>query len=755
MSMLGTRVVRREDPALVTGASMYVDDVRLPGVLEVAFVRSSEPHARVVDVDISGAVEMTGVVAVHTNRTLGMPPRPPMLPDIDPTFTRPALADEVVRFVGEPIAVVVARDRATAIDAAEAIVVEYEALPPVVGSANALSDEVVLFPAAGSNVMHRVAVGNSEGDPVAGADVIVRRTIVNHRMAPSPIEPRTIAAEWSEGRMSVYASTQGASGLRLVVAGLLGLDPDQVRVRYRDVGGGFGAKGMPHPEELVVVWLARLLDGAVRWAETRTENLLAMGHARDQVHEMAIGADREGRLVGLDIRMVQDGGAYPWVSTFLPRLTGMMAVGVYDIPLVRFAAVVVATSTTPVGAFRGAGRPEAAYAIERIMDELAAEIGLDPAELRRRNFYRPEQFPLTTPSGAQYDCGDYEEALDRVLGAADYARLRRLQTEALADEASPLLGIGMATYVEVTNVTPSADAVDIELMPNGDVRVLTGSSPQGQGHLTTWAMLAADRLGVPIDRVDVISGDTDIVPPGAGVGGSRSAQSLGSTVVEAADELIEQARREAARQFEADPDDIVFDRDSGAFHVAGAPALAAGWSDIATRASGRLAVSSANGGRAATFPFGAHVAVVEVDRETGAVQVVRFIAVDDCGTVINPMLAEGQVHGGIASGIAQALFEQVVYTEDGIPLTSTFADYGIVSAAELPSFETVPMETPTPVNPLGAKGIGESGTIGAMPAVVNAVVDALAHLGVRHLDTPLTAESVWRTMNAARQEQEG
>jgi carbon-monoxide dehydrogenase large subunit len=748
MSMIGTRVVRREDPALLTGASLYVDDVRLEGEAFVAFARSTEPHARVRGVDVSEAEAMPGVIVVHIAATLGAADRPPLLPDIDAVFARPLLARDVVRFVGEPVAVVIAETREQALDAAEAIIVDYDPLPVVLDPEESLTSEVLLFEGAPSNAMLTLAPTTDE-DVLDGADVVVRARITNHRMAPAPIEGRTITAHWDGERMTVWASTQGAFDLRMIVAYLLSLDPSLVRVRYRDVGGGFGAKGLPHAEELTVVWLARQVGRPLRWAETRTENLLAMGHARGQVHDLAIGATRDGRIVGLDVRVVQDGGGYPHTAIFLPRLTGLMASGVYNIPKVRFEAVVAATNTNPVGAFRGAGRPEAAFAIERAVELLAAELGMDAVALRRKNFYAPGDFPLTTACGAPYDSGDYATALDKVLAALDYDGLRAEQAKRRANGTTQLLGVGLAVYVEITNVSPTGDAADLRLRADGTLEVRTGSAPQGQGHLTTWAMLASDRLGIPLDRIEVLCGDTDTMPVGAGVGGSRSAQALGSTVVEAAGELIATAREHAARLLEADPADVLLDAERGVFHVVGAPAIARSWDELAGAVPEPLSASASNEGRPPTFPFGAHAAVVEVDADTGATRVVRFVAIDDCGTVVNPLIAEGQVHGGIASGIAHALFEHIVYSEDGIPLTTTFAEYGIPSAAELPSFETIDMETPSPMNPLGAKGIGESGTIGAMPAVANAVIDAVSHLGIRHIDTPLTPMRVWAAIQAA------
>ena len=479
--------------------------------------------------------------------------------------------------------------------------------------------------------------------------------------------------------------------------------------------------------------------------------MVSMGHGRGQVQTVTLGGTRDGQLLAYRLEILQDGGAYPHMGAILPFAGRIMASGVYDIPSVEFSSRSVATNTTPTGAYRGAGRPEATAAIERAIDLFAAEAGLDPAEVRRRNVVAPDAFPFTTPTGTVYDSGDYGTAIDKALEAAGYEQLRAEQARRRAEGDRRLLGIGVSCYVEITGVMGGPEYGSVELLPDGGARVVTGSTPYGQGHVTAWAMLVEARTGIPMDRVEVVYGDTDLVPSSEVTGGSRSLQIAGSAVHVASGMLVEMATERAADLLEAAPQDVVLDAGSGRFHVVGSPAVSVGWDDVALTLDGAepmLAVSdfAAPG---PTFPFGAHVAVVEVDADTGKVDLLRMVACDDAGVILNPLLVDGQVHGGLAQGAAQALFEQVVYDDDGNPLTTTFADYSLPSAAELPSFERIELQTPTPVNPLGAKGIGESGTIGATPAVQSAVIDALAHLGVRHLDMPLTPEKVWRAITSA------
>jgi aerobic carbon-monoxide dehydrogenase large subunit len=771
MSILGTRVVRTEDPRLLTTGGTYVEDLRVPeldGAAQVTFVRSPLAHALITGIDVSAARDEPGVVAVLTGQDLDDLPQPP---DDDGTaeeagaesgeggpgarggqFNEPLLAGDRVRFVGDPVAIVLTDGRYQGEDIAELVSVDYEPLPPVVGTAAALAGDTLLFPPAGTNV---AAAGGAEAfDESAfdGCEAVVERTIINQRVAPIPLEVRAAAAVWRDGRLTVWASTQNAQIARASLAGALGIDQAAIRVIAPDVGGGFGAKIGIDREAIAVAWAARRTGRPARWVETRSENLVGMTHGRDQVQSLKIGGTRDGRILAYRLDIVQDTGAYPRMSGFLPTLTSLMAAGVYDIPRVETAYRVVVTNTTPIAAYRGAGRPEATAAIERAVDLFAAEIGMDPAEVRRRNVVPPDKFPFKTASGAQYDTGKYAEALDTALEAAGYAGLRAEQAKR-RDSGDPVqLGIGLATYVEITAGDATAgETARLAVHDDGSATVYTGSSAHGQGHHTAWAMLVQEELGIPMEQVDVIHGDTDLIPTGVGTFGSRSLQLGGSAVHKAAIEVKDEARRLAAEMLEASEADLLLDTGSGLWQVRGDPATGLSWGQVAGHAGGDGLVADVEfKGDRATFPFGAHVAVVEVDVETGKVRFIRHVTVDDAGPVLNPVLAEGQRHGGIAQGAAQALLEEVRYDADGNPTTSTLADYAAITAAELPGFELVTMETPTPLNPLGVKGIGEAGTIGAAPAVQNAVVDALAYLGVRHIDMPTTPERVWTAIVEAQ-----
>jgi carbon-monoxide dehydrogenase large subunit len=748
-SILGTRVQRVEDPKLLTVGGSYVADLDVPGAAHVVYVRSSMAHARLVSVDVSAAREMPGVIGVFTNDDVGLPALPPMLPFMDQRLVRPRLASGTVRYVGDPVVAVVAETYAQAVDAADAVEIEYDPLPVLVDAEAALApDAPLVTPEIGSNIAAAVP-----GAPIdfSGCDVVVEQRIVNCKVAPVPMEPRASAVRWEpDGRLTVWACTQMPHMTKTLLAAFNGLEPDTVHVVTPDVGGGFGSKFGAFPEEALLPWLARAVGRPVRWVETRTESMLNLPHGRAQFHRAKLGGTRDGRLLAYQLDVVQDAGAYPNFGGMMPLMTMTMTSGVYDIPTVSFSAQTVATNTVSIGAYRGAGRPEAAATIERMVELFAHEAGLDPIEVRRRNFIPPEAFPFTTPTGGNYDSGAYAAALDRVLEAAGYAELRAEQARRRAAGDRRLLGIGLSVYVEITNPDGGGEYGSIEVDVRGHAIVRTGSSSHGQGHETAWAMLASDLTGIPIAHIEVRHGDTDEVPRGGGTGGSRSLQAGGSAVLRASEQLVEAARERAAQLLEAAVGDVVLDTASGEFHVAGAPgARRVGWGEVAAaQAGGTLFAETDFSPGGATFPFGAHLAVVEVDQDTGRVDVVRFVAVDDAGRIVNPLLLEGQIHGGLAGGIAQALMEEFRYDADGNPLTATLADYGIISAAELPSFELHEMQTPTDRNPLGAKGIGESGTIGSTPAVQNAVCDALAHLGVRHIDIPLTAEKVWRAINA-------
>lgn len=753
MSILGNRVLRKEDPKFLTTGGTYVDDLDIEGAAHVTYVRSTIAHARITSIDVDEARAAPGVLGVFTADDIDLAPEPASIPIVNQDMRRPFLARDVVRFVGEPVVAVVTEEKYQGADAAEMVWIDYDPLPALVDPEAALESDTVLFPEVGSNVCLELAFGRRD-DLFADCDVVVEQRMVNQRVAPCPLEVRAAASRWEDdGRLTHWASTQAPHSVRDKVARVYGLDPDQVRVIAPDVGGGFGAKIGDYPEETLLPALARLLGRPVKFVETRSESMVALGHGRAQVQQVQIGGTRDGRITAYRLEVIQDAGAYPGMGAVLPYMTRTMLTGVYDIPAAEFNCRSVVTTTTPTTAYRGAGRPEATAAIERAIDIYAAEIGIDPAEVRRRNLVAPDAFPFRTPVGTTYDCGDYERALDLALDAAGYAELRAEQARRRTDpDATTLLGIGVCAYVEITGGAPDTEFGSVEITSEGKAVVRTGTSPHGQGHVTAWSMLVSEQLGIPLDDIEVIHGDTDQVPHGIGTMGSRSLQRGGVAVNQAAGEVVEQAKRLAADLLEAAVDDIVLDPAAGVFHVAGAPAVSRDWTELAAASTDSDPLRSEVMFRpeSATFPFGAHVSVVEVDRETGRVEILRHVACDDAGRILNPLLAEGQVHGGVAQGIAQALLEEFRYDDDGNPVTANLADYAFVTAAELPSFELVSMETPTPVNELGAKGIGESGTIGSTPAVQNAVVDALASLGVRHIDMPVSPERVWSAIEAAR-----
>ncbi|MGY1823872.1 xanthine dehydrogenase family protein molybdopterin-binding subunit [Geodermatophilus sp. SYSU D00079] len=757
MSILGTRVVRTEDPLFLTRGATYTDDLvddRLTGALHATFVRSQIAHGRVLSVDASAAREAPGVVAVYTAEDCAdLAPLPAGLPMVPPAMQRPWLATDKVRFVGDIVAVVLTEDRYQGEDAAELVSVDIDPLPAVVSTADAAKDDVLLFEEAGTNVA-AVFGGPPPEDFFAGCEVVVRQAVKNQRVAPVPLETRAAAAAWGEdGRVTIWCTNQGAQQAKGEIAGWLGEDPANVHLITPDVGGGFGAKIGADPEYAFVAWLARKAGRPVRWTENRSENLLGMLHGRAQDQVVTIGGRRDGTVEAYAIHVDQEAGAYPRVGIILPTLTMLMAAATYAFPKVHASARALVNNATSIGAYRGAGRPEATAAVERAMDMFAAEIGMDPAEVRRKNLVPSFSEPHTTPSGATYDSGEYVAALDKALEAAGYQELRAEQARRREAGDVRQLGIGLSTYVEITGADTglgAAESAELEVHPDGTATVLTGTSPHGQGHATAWAMLASDQLGIPVEKITVLHGDTDRIPRGGGTMGSRSLQQGGAAVHQAATELIELARQRAAEQLEADPADLEVDLTSAGLSVRGTPGAGITFAQLAEKEP--LVVQTRFEAAAPTFPFGAHVAVVEVDTESGKAELQRLVAVDDAGIIVNPLLAEGQRHGGFAQGVAQALLEEVLYDADGNPQTATLADYPFVSATELPSFELVDMATPTPINPLGAKGIGEAGTIGSTPAVHNAVIDAVAHLGVRHIDMPTTPMKVWRAIQQAQQE---
>jgi aerobic carbon-monoxide dehydrogenase large subunit len=759
MSILGTRVLRTEDPRFLTTGGVYTEDLtdeRLAGACHVFFVRSPVAHARIRGIDKTAALATPGVLGVYTAADVaGLPAIEPIMAGlVNAKMTRPMLAGDKVRFVGEPVAVVVTEDPYQGEDAIELVDVDYDPLPAVIDFDDAFAGEVLLFEDAGTNVAANFGdAGSFEQDLFDGCDAVVRYTFTNQRVAPAPMESRAAAAAWGEdGRLVSWIPSQGAQGARDDLVKYLGLEEGQVRMITPDVGGAFGAKFGADPEHVLVAWVARQLGQPARWTETRFENLVAMTHGRAQRHTITIGGSKDGDVKAYRLEIVQDAGAYPRIGAILPFLTILMASGPYDIPRAEAVGTTVTTNTTPVGAYRGAGRPEATAALERAFDLFAAEIGMDPAEVRRRNLLPTFTEPHQTSFGALYDSGDYVAALDKALEAAGYAELRAEQARRRENGDVTQLGIGVACYVEITGggdeSGPPSENATVEVHADGTATILTGTSPHGQGHSTAWAMIASEELGIPVENFTVKWGDTDLIPVGGGTGGSRSLQQGGAAVQQASRELLDVARERAAAALEASADDLHFDVSRSAFAVAGDPEASVPLTDLAK--DERLFVYSIFTAPGATFPFGTHVAVAEVDTETGKPTLTRVITVDDAGVVLNPLLAEGQRHGGIAQGAAQALLEEFVYDADGNPLTASFADYPIVSATELPSFELALMETPTSYNPLGVKGIGEAGTIGATPAVQSAIVDAVAHLGVRHVEMPTTAMRIWRAIQTAR-----
>jgi carbon-monoxide dehydrogenase large subunit len=754
MSILGNRVLRTEDDRFLRGQGRYVENLPVEGAATITFVRSLLAHAKINGIDASAAEALPGVQVLTAADVDLAPFGPPPLPGLNEQMGRPLVAGDVVRFVGEIVAIVVSEDRATGADAAELVHVDYDPLPAVVDPDDALKDETLLFPEAGTNVAARTRPADGADDLFEGCDVVVSGSLLSQRMAPCPLEPRSIAAEFGDdGRLTAWLCTQTPHQDRHVLGLTLGLDDSQVRVIAPDVGGGFGAK-MLLTEDILVCWLARKLGRPVRWTETRSESMLALPHGRAMRLDYTIGGTKEGKVLAYKLDVLADCGAYPTLGAFLANLTALMSSGVYDIARIEAQGTTVVTNTTHVSAFRGAGRPEATQAIEVAIDRFAAEVGLDPAEARRRNYIAKDAFPHKTASGADYDCGDYEGALDLALRSAGYDELRSEQRRRRDEGGTKQLGIGLSSYVEITNPLGEGELGEVEITPDGGAILRTGSFSHGQGHETTFAMIAAERLGLPIEKITVHKGDTDDVASGTGTYGSKSTQIGGTASRIAADTVVEQAKQLVADYLEANPADVVLDTGLGKFHVAGTPEPSLSWAELAERSAGDGRLGELKAAHEfqgnPTFPFGTHIAVVEVDTETGHVELQRMVCVDDAGRLVNPLIAEGQVHGGVATGVAQALYEHYVFGEDGTPLTGNLVGYAFPSAAELPSWEAVEMETPTPANPLGAKGIGESGTIGATPAVYNAVVDALSPFGVREVDMPANGENVWRALEEAK-----
>jgi aerobic carbon-monoxide dehydrogenase large subunit len=763
--MVGSRVKRREDPRLITGRGTYVDDIELVRMTHMAVVRSEHAHARLLSVDVEKARSMPGVLLVMTADDVPVPSMPGVPVDPEKAPPHPPLAKDKVRYVGDAIAVVIAESRYQARDAAEAIEVEYEPLPAVVDPERATDpDAPQIHDTIEKNVAYFWNVQSGDVDAAfANAPVKVSQKMLSQRLMAVPLEGRAILADYRPGpeTLTVWYSTQVPHLSKTNFSALLGIPEQNVRVIAPEVGGGFGAKLELYAEDVLAILASRQLGRPVKWSDTRSENLQAMTQGRGQVAEYELAADNDGKILGLRAKITADLGAYLQVFTALvPTFSGLMAPGVYDIQNLDLQITGVFTNKMATAAYRGAGRPEATYYIERMMDILADELGMDPVEVRRRNFIRPEQFPYTTASGLVYDSGDYEKTTQKCLEMLGYDELRREQER--KRQEGKLVGIGISTWAEICGFAPSAampgtggwEYALVKVERTGKVTVHTGASPHGQGQETSFAQVVADQFGIPIEDIVVLHGDTSIVSHGLGTFGSRAVAVGGAAVFNAAVEVREKVKQIAAHMMDASEDDL--ELAGGQVRVKGSPDRAKSWAEVVGAAYAAIGLPEGmEPGLEAksyfeppnfTFPFGTHAAVVEIDRETGRVDLVRYVGVDDCGTVINPLLVDGQVHGGLVQGIAQALTEEVVYDENGQLLTGTLMDYAVPTAELLPRFETANTVTPTPVNPLGAKGIGEAGTIAASPTVANAVIDALSPLGIRHIDMPFKSEKIWRAM---------
>lgn len=756
-SILGAAVKRTEDPRFITGAGEYLGDMHLDGEVWMVPVRSIVAHGELTDVDIDMASDVPGVVKVYRAGDLDVAPMPVGAPGVDAAAARPTIATGRVRFVGDIVAVVVAETERAAIDAASLVWADIEPLPTVTTPAEgAAANAPLIFEALETNVIY------DRGEPVDGvlddADVVIETTIANQRIAAVPLEPNgALAQSRDDGGLDIWLGSQNAHSQRRDLSKVLGLDQSMIRVRVPDIGGGFGAKIALYPEHALCAAIALDLDRPVRWQETRTENMLAMNHGRAQTTEVRLGATREGLITGIALRVTQDGGAYPVFGSYLPAITKRMAVGPYLIPKAEYRWRTVLTNTTPIHAYRGAGRPEATMALERAMDQLAAELGMDPAEVRRRNFIPADDFPHTTVVRERYDSGDYVTALELALEKGGYEEARRAQQARRYSGVRLQMGIGVSSYVEITAPAGREDWGAVEVDTDGSATVFSSAVSQGHSHETTFPQIVSEILKIPHERIRFVQGDTDLIPHSGGTMGSRSLQIAGSAVFGAGERALHKAREVYAFHAEAGLDDVV-QFDDGRIGVVGVPASAMTLAEVATIAaeSTNLPMDMEPGLRGeemweqdeATIPFGTHLCIVEVDTDTGAVRILRHIACDDAGTILNRMVVDGQVHGGVAQGIGQALFEEVRYDE-GNPLTGNLTSYLIPNAESMPSVEVSHTETPTPENPLGAKGVGEAGTIGSTPAIVNAVIDALAPYGIRHLDMPLTPNKIWEAIRSS------
>jgi carbon-monoxide dehydrogenase large subunit len=769
MSLVGAKVLRKEDPRLLTGRAQFVDDLKPTNVAFAQFVVSEHAHANILSIDTRDALKMPGVLGVWTSHDfVNYPDLPGGLPDLE----RPPLATGRVRWAGEPVAVVVAEDRYAAADAVAAVRVDYEVLPAVTTIAEAVApDAPLLFPHHGSNALVTVPMVDDLERIMESCDMRATLHLVNQRCAVVPIEPMGCLADWTLEGLTMWATFQAPHHLRNKLAAWLNIPQTQCRVIAPAVGGGFGAKIVWSPELFVTPLLSKWTGRPVKFMQSRTEAMLQMTHGRDQEHDLEVGFDKNGKIKALRFVVTQNLGAYADPTGLgLPVLTGWMAAGCYKVPKVQTAFRSVVTNTTPVAAYRGAGRPEATYSIERLVDLVADRTGLDPVEVRMRNFIQPNEFPYETHNEAViYDSGNFPEALRECVRLLDYDAEKARQAAHRSDPTKPLVGIGFSTWIEIAGFGPNGslegfghlaswESAQVRIHPDGSCTLFIGSSPHGQGTETVVSQIASDELGISFDRINVVHGDTATVIQGIGTMGSRSVPMVGSATKVASQRLLVRAKKIAAHLLEAAEEDLEVADD--AFSVKGSPGKKVGWSDVALASfqplrlppelqagtlEERLFQESPN----FSYPSGAYGCVVEIDRRTGKVKVAKMILVDDCGVVINPLLAEGQVHGGAAQGIAQALYEEMKYDPDtGQPITSNLVDYLIPSAPDLPGFIPGRINTPCPNNPLGAKGIGESGAIGSPPSVVNAIVDALSHLGIEHLDMPVLPEKIWAAMNS-------
>jgi carbon-monoxide dehydrogenase large subunit len=778
--LVGQRVKRREDPRLIQGRGTYVDDIALVGMQHLAFKRSDVAHARITSIDTSAAEAIDGVEAVFTGAQIAKFLAPMPIGTPFPSPDHRAVAVDIVRYSGEPVAVVVARDRYVARDAADAILVSYDPLPAVVDVEQAMTGQpTVIHPDFKNNLAVAlvpsgtgVAADGSKVDDSAidaafkNAEVVISQRMVNQRLAPNTMEPRGVVAHFEPGKgtMTIWSSTQNPHILRTFIAALTGLGQDQVRAIAPEVGGGFGAKINIYGEEYVAAALSKQLGIPLKWVEDRSEAFVATIHGRDILGYVDIAAKRDGTVLGLKLRLIADIGAYNMLLTAaIPTLTMMMANATYNIPAVRATLTEVFTNKTPTDAYRGAGRPEATYFVERAMDMLARELKMDPAELRRKNFIKPGQFPFATQTGAVYDSGNYEKALDLALKNAQWDRLKAERDAARAQ--GRLVGLGLAMYVEVCGIGPSAalptggwEHSQVTIERDGRISATTGASPHGQGNETTFAQMLADQFGVPFEHITILHGDTGVVKQGIGTFGSRSQAVGGTALLMAGAKVKKKMAKFAAALFEAHEDDLVFE--NGMISVKGAPASAKPFASVAAYAyvpvplpdglepglSDEAFFEPTNN----TYPFGCHISMLEIDRDTGEPKLLKLVAIDDAGNLINPLIVEGQIHGGLAQGVGQAMIEEVVYGEDGQLLTGSYMDYALPRAIDFPRFELDATVTPTPVNPLGAKGVGEAGTLGSTPCIVNAAVDALSEFGVKHIDMMLRPEKLWRIIDGGR-----